>query len=188
MESIVQCIHRKHCAMHTSKILCNAYSGALPEWEASGGSRVEIKIPHSSDFLTRLTLQQPPHHPTLGRTHFIAKHSHLLVLMFFMFYNSAWGNISSCLFQILLLLFSPSNHIIGENILHCNTICIFFFFFPILYISHFHTLIPPVWGEFKWPNIKRSSQRSGDNAGSMWLWVGEPIKDTRISKNTNYKF
>ena len=103
--NLVQCIHRKHCAMHTSKILCNAYSGALPEWEASGGSRVEIKIPHSSDFLTRLTLQQPPHHPTLGRTHFIAKHSHLLVLMFFMFYNSAWGNISSCSFKFYC--FSP---------------------------------------------------------------------------------
>ena len=125
-----------HIDWNKQKVLSNAHS-ALPEWEASGRSRVEIKIPRSSDFLTRLTLQQPPHHPTLGRTHFIAKHSHLLVLMFFMFYNSAWGNISSCLFQILLLLFSPSNHIIGENILHCNTICIFFF--QILYISHFNT-------------------------------------------------
>ena len=137
--NLVQWIHRKHCAMHTSKILCNAYSGALPEWEASGGSRVEIKIPHSSDFLTRLTLQQPPHHPTLGRTHFIAKHSHLLVLMFFYVLQFSVGKYFLLLFQILLLLSSPSNHIIGENILHCTTICIFFFFFPILYISHFNT-------------------------------------------------
>ena len=29
-----------------------------------------IKIPHSSDFLTRLT-PRPPHHPTLGRVHLV---------------------------------------------------------------------------------------------------------------------
>ena len=38
-----------------------------------------IKIPHSSDFLTRLT-PRPPHHPTPGRVHLVPMHERHLYL------------------------------------------------------------------------------------------------------------
>ena len=38
-----------------------------------------IKIPHSSDFLTRLT-PRLPHHPTLGRVHLVPMHERHLYL------------------------------------------------------------------------------------------------------------
>ena len=63
-----------------------------------------IKIPHSSDFLTRLT-PRPAHHPTLGRVHLVPMHERHLYLGIHIV--AILGKCFACLTYILYLHYFP---------------------------------------------------------------------------------
>ena len=62
---------------HKLKVLHKCTQRRITGMRSRG--RRGIKIPHSSDFLTRLT-PRPPHHPTPGRVHLVPMHERHLYL------------------------------------------------------------------------------------------------------------